>query len=115
MTDTDRNKVREWSAGLMRFTEIFDRGDVLCCKNKNGEWIQWTPDLDSAPMWQLKAVIEEMRRRGWRVFHVEQYEDGIWIVPLKKQFNDTDDRVVCGADRDFSMAVLRAGMATGEV
>jgi hypothetical protein len=62
MTPKEIQELRRWSAELCEYTEQFNLGDAIACKDKSGAWIQWKPDVD---LNQTFMVVDKMRELGW--------------------------------------------------
>jgi len=128
MTDEERQELRKWSAELMGYTEVTDvdppyQGKVF--KTPLGlviteEYISagfpepWSPDLPTAPAWQILSVIDRMEKLGWYLtchndttgqgFRVEFYN----LPPEPERIN----RYFLIANT-LPLAVLLAAKATG--
>jgi hypothetical protein len=109
MTDTERQELREWSAGVMGWERVYADG-LPMWKFPNGRWdsVKWTPDTDYNQLFNL--FIPRMRELGFE---------------LKFGYGDTVQGILCWVkftsesyksyyhNKDIALAILLAAKATG--
>lgn len=121
MNESRRNELREWSAGLMGWTEHFEIHGFTGRKriyytNEQGIRVGskqgWTPDLPSAPASQILSVIERMRELGWFLsLDLSMVYPHEWTA----QFFSEDEKFTLGTIADDPcLAILKAAWETGE-
>jgi hypothetical protein len=136
MTDTERNELREWSAGVMGWERVYAEG-LPMWKFPNGRWdsVKWTPDTDYNQLFNL--FIPRMRELGWYLqlnnysdddegyqarflnYEIPKFAEGIKSLKVEKAEEEKLKRSLAAAftlwktSTNPALAILLAAKATG--
>lgn len=120
-TEAKRQEMRKWAAGLMKWPTLINtwtnKPFYFDPHNKQFlvQVIDYQPDSPDAPAWQILGVIKEMRRRGWYL-SLELLTTGLIEAAFIYKVGALPNRGQRQVEYDynFQIAILKAGMATGE-